>query len=513
MSSLVVLAARDSTAAARNDADIVCDYKTDVTALAKAVARDDDEIVLRLGTYNANGGTAADGKRYLRVGTKTTVRAEPGAVLLAENDVCRITLDEPGASLLGITTKGWIGIQGSASDLTVDGCTIVQSLQPGKHLDFGGRGGCTSALQFWGDPYGTMRRLTVRNSRIEDSYHHGIGWHLNGKQEGQGTGLGTFADVTVENVDLVNCGSGYIKAGVEDWSCATDCDTGNVLRWLMRNIRIYRPWQTGIHFDGSWKGHLQTVRELLVEDCLIVEAGQRSNTVPKERYQSGVYAQSGVFRRIRTERCYNCGGLLGNEEADSLVIEDWIDDGSTIGLAVEYGGHGAKIQAELRNNVKRAYIGVGDDQVLDLTLVYPPKNPVLLGQMTKRIYAEAPQHAGDLARYLSLPYDMRNTRITFRTDLAPGLIWTKPDTARLDPAKITVLPLGDVVEEPEQPTIPPAVVVPQVPENALGVFVYGPYNTIRLAVPSLGRDVPVVADVPEDLKRYFSDGVYVKGGA
>lgn len=468
------IAAKDSSLAAKNDADIICDYKTDLTILDRAVRDADEEIYLALGTYNANGGVAQDGTRYLRPAHGVTIRAEPGAVLLADQAVCRIALDQDHVSLIGLSTRGWIGIQASASNLTLDGVSVTQSLVDGQHLDFQGRGGCTSAIQFWGDPRGVMHDITLTNIMVRDSFHHGIGFHLSGASTGAGPGLGTFRDVRLENFDLLNCGSGYIGGGEKDWSCAMDCDTGNVLRWIIKNGRVRDSWQTGLHWDGSWTesrpdhsdDHIQNIEDLVVEGVSIWSAGQRSNTKPLERYQSGIYAQSGTFRRIRTYNCYNCGMLLGNEVANSLVVEDFVDDASTIGMAVEYGGAGAKIQATLMDNLKRAYIGVGNNAQVDLTLVNPPKGPVLLGQMTKRIYAEAPGHAGDMTRYLNTSYNMRHSQYVIRTDLPAGTIWTIPSQST--PPKIQIVALGGVevpvvVEVPAVEQTPPVVPVPATP--------------------------------------------------
>jgi hypothetical protein len=446
----IQIAAKNSSFNDRNDADIVCNGD-DVTRLARAFAEDGTEIQLALGRYDANAGRAADGTRYLRVGKGTTIKAAPGTELRAEKDVCRITLDEAGANLIGITTWGWIGIQAHASDLWLDHVSVIQSLEPGKHLDFGGRGGCTGAIQFWGPPNGTMRNIRLTNIRIEDSYHHGLGFHLDGAQQGTGNGLGTFADVLIDSFVLLRCGSGYIKGGKQDWSCAMDNDTGNALRWRIRNGLIRDSWQSALHWDGSWTGHRQDIVDLVVEDVEIWDAGQRSAGTPKERYQSGVYAPAGTFRRMRTSRCYNCGGLFTNETADSLVIEDWIDDGSTVGIAIEYGGHGARVQAELRNNRYRAYQAMGDDQIVDLTLVNPPKNPILLGGMEKRIYFEAPEHKNDLAKYLAKRSDMSHGSYTIRT-AATGTLWTVPAGSKSP--RITLLPIAVAPETPPPFPIP-----------------------------------------------------------
>jgi len=64
--TLVAVAARDASPAEKADADLVCDGRTDLAELARAVAVPDREVVLSAGRYNANGGRAPDGTRCLR---------------------------------------------------------------------------------------------------------------------------------------------------------------------------------------------------------------------------------------------------------------------------------------------------------------------------------------------------------------------------------------------------------------------------------------------------------------
>lgn len=492
--STVKIAAADSSLLSKKEADIICDGTNDLTIIARAVLDPGATIVPAIGTYNMNAGVASDGTRYIRPAAGVTIRAEPGAVFRAEKAVCRIALDRENVKITGLTFQGWIGIQASVSNITLDGVSITQSLIDSQHLNFAGVGGCTSAIQFWGDPKGVMRNITLKNILVKDSYHHGIGFHLNGADEGgkpkfdqNSLGfrtMGTFENVLIENFDLLNCGSGYIKGGVEDWSCAFDNDTGNVRNFIIRNGRIRDSWQTGIHFDGSWDGHSQESRDLLVENVEIYSAGQRSQDTPKERYQSGIYCQNGTFRNIRTYNCYNCGMLIGNEDYGGIVVEGFYDTASTVGMALEYGGNGAKIQATLSDNLKRSFIGVGNSAIVDLTLINPPPMPVRVGEMTKRIYAEAPQHAGDLARYLSASYDMSGSKYTIHTDLSLAKVSSCPGQSKGPQITIVITPAGgsvpparvsDPIQVQEEAGVPaPATPLPDTVEGAGTSFTITP---------------------------------------
>ena len=64
--TLVVVAARDASPADRNRADLVCDGRTDVAVLSKAISVPDREVELTVGTFDANAGFTAAGNRYLR---------------------------------------------------------------------------------------------------------------------------------------------------------------------------------------------------------------------------------------------------------------------------------------------------------------------------------------------------------------------------------------------------------------------------------------------------------------
>ena len=62
----LVIAARDASQSDKADADLVCDGRTDVAVLAKALAVPDREVRLTAGRFDMNAGFTAAGNRYLR---------------------------------------------------------------------------------------------------------------------------------------------------------------------------------------------------------------------------------------------------------------------------------------------------------------------------------------------------------------------------------------------------------------------------------------------------------------
>ena len=91
----LVIADRDSSPAEKAGADVVCDGRSDVAVLAKALSVPDREVVLTAGRFDVNAGTAPDGTRYLRPAAGVTIRgAGPGLTrLVAERKPCRIAVD------------------------------------------------------------------------------------------------------------------------------------------------------------------------------------------------------------------------------------------------------------------------------------------------------------------------------------------------------------------------------------------------------------------------------------
>ena len=128
---MIVIAARDSSASDRAGADIVCDGRSDVAVLAKALAEPDREVVLTAGQFDVNAGTAPDGTRYLRPAVGVTIRgAGPGLTrLVAEREPCRIAVDAPGVTLANLGGYGYVGVR-RADPLVGRLRSILMGLRP-----------------------------------------------------------------------------------------------------------------------------------------------------------------------------------------------------------------------------------------------------------------------------------------------------------------------------------------------------------------------------------------------
>ena len=242
---MIVVAARDSSPADRAGADVVCDGKTDVAVLARALAVPDREVILTAGTFDANAGFTAAGNRYLRPAEGVTVRgAGPGLTrLVAEREPCRISVDAPGVTIANLGGFGYVGIQDTADRFCCEDVYLTHSLGGRTHLPFGEMGGCTGAFMVWGRRGRTVRDLTFRRCTVERSYHHGFALNLAGASEGGG-----FADVLFDQCHAIGAGSGLEGKdgvpGVRDWSCGFDIpDAGDVERMTVRDCQAIDCWQ------------------------------------------------------------------------------------------------------------------------------------------------------------------------------------------------------------------------------------------------------------------------------
>ncbi|MEN6341341.1 MAG: right-handed parallel beta-helix repeat-containing protein [Methanospirillum sp.] len=408
---MIVIAARDAPAADRNAADVVCDGKTDVAVLAKAMAEPDREIVLTAGTFNGNGGFNAAGNRYLSPAAGLTVRgAGPGLTrIVAENEPCRIAVDAPGVTLANIGGFGYIGIQDTADGFTCEDVYVTHAIN-GAYVAFGRKGGCTAAFMVWGRKGRTVQDLTFRRCSVERSYHHAFSLNLAGANEGGG-----FADVLFDQCHAICAGS-----GMERWSCGFDIpDAGDIERMTVRDCQAVDCWQDGFHLDGSWDGHRQRAMDVLFERCRASMCGWRSGTAPGELYQSGFYVQSARLVDCEAERCRKAGFLCKNEESSGLVLEGCRDTGSAYSLVIEYGGNGAKVEGFISEGAtRRALQMVGNDASVEIEIRNFAGNdrPVLLGVTERLEFVDAPAHAADLARYRARGYAMKGNRIRIVTD-------------------------------------------------------------------------------------------------
>ena len=446
----LVIAARDSSTADRAGADIVCDGRTDVAVLAKALSVPDREVVLTAGRFDVNAGTAPDGTRYLRPAAGVTIRgAGPGLTrLVAEREPCRIAVDAPGVTVANLGGYGYVGVQDAADRFTCEDVYLVHSLDGRTYLPFGRKGGCTAAFMVWGRRGRTLRQLTFRRCTALMSYHHGFSMNLAGALEGGG-----FADVLFEQCHAISAGSGFEGKdgvpGVRDWSCGFDIpDAGDVERMIVRDCQAIDCWQDGFHLDGSWNGHRQIVKDVLFERCRAAACGHRSGTVPAELYQSGFYVQSATLIECVAERCRKAGFLCKNQEPGGLVLEDCSDTGSAYGLVIEYGGERARVEGFVSDGAtRRALQMVGNEAEVGITILNfaGSDRPVLLGITERLEFVDAPGHIEHLKRYRSRGYAMKGNRIAIATDRDTDVIEVHP------PSRGSVS-LGGLTEERFPPT-------------------------------------------------------------
>jgi hypothetical protein len=417
----LVIAARDSSPADRNRSDLICDGKTDVATLAKALIVPDREIELCAGTFNGNGGFTSAGNRYLTPAAGVAVRgAGPGLTrIVAEDEPCRIAIDAPGVTLANFGGFGYVGRQDTADRFTCEDVYITHAID-GAYVPFGKKGGCTAAFMVWGRKDRTVRDLVFRRCSVERSYHHAFSLNLAGASEGGG-----FADVLYDQCTAMMAGS-----GMERWSCGFDIpDAGDVERMIVRDCQATDCWQDDFHLDGSWDGHRQRAEQVLFERCRASMCGWRSGTGPAELYQSGFYVQSARLVDCEADRCRKAGFLCKNEEAGGLVLERCRDMGSAYGLVIEYGGEGASVKGFVSTGATRhALQMVGSNAEVEIMILdfASDGRPVRLGVTERLEFVDAPSHAGDLERYRSRGYLMRDNRIAIVTDDPEDLIEVHP---------------------------------------------------------------------------------------
>ena len=431
---MILIAARDAPAAAKADADVVCDGKSDVAVLAKAFAVPDREVVLSAGTFDANAGFTAAGNRYLRPAEGVTVRgAGPGLTrLVAAREPCRIAVDAPGVTIANLGGFGFAGIQDTADRFTCEDVYVTHALG-GAYLPFGRKGGCTAAFMVWGRKDRTVRDLVFRRCSVERSYHHAFSLNLAGANEGGG-----FANILYDQCHAIAAGS-----GMERWSCGFDIpDAGDVERMTVRDCQAIDCWQDGFHLDGSWDGHRQIAKDVRFERCRAQACGWRSGTGPAELYQSGFYVQSATLVDCHAERCRKAGFLCKNQEPGGLSLIDCSDTGSAYGLVIEYGGNGAKVKDFVSDGAtRRALQMVGNDAEVGITILgfAGTDRPVLLGVTERLEFVDAPAHAADLERYRARGYRMAGNRITVVTDHPEALVEVhEPSRGTVDLGGLTV---------------------------------------------------------------------------
>lgn len=457
------IAASNSTDYDKGQAELVCNGSNDRTILQQAMGIENEKVVISAGIYNADrGANGIDGNPYLYPARGVSVIGEGNPVLLASSGICRIMTKKPNVVLQGFTGQGYIHIQNYESNQTFKDLKLSNTLPGQRWLDWRKKGGCTGHIQNWLPKGQTMSGLIFDNVTLEDSYHHGIGFHINNAQEGA-----TWKDITISGCNLVSPGSGLETTdgpgavpGDRDWSTGVDVDTGDILNMTVRNTTVTDSWQSGFHTDGNWTGHSQTIKNLVFEKCTVIGAGRRAGTTPKEMYEAGFYLQDALLKDCRTENC-RVGYLIGTVTTGGLVMKNCADTGSLYSLVVEYGGNGAQVDNFVSRGAKRRALQVLGKGVnyTNITIedFQGSGSPIMLGKMEKVIYIDAPSHQEDVKRYLQMKYSVSGrfdivSKYTKREDLAT--VWTGSsmnwDGFTMTYLKDTTTPPVD----PEPPTDP-----------------------------------------------------------
>lgn len=470
------IAASNSSDYDKGQAELVCNGSNDRTIVQQAFGAENEKVVVSEGTYNVDSGSnGVDGNPYIYPARGVVVQGQGNAVFLADGGICRIVCKKPNTVLSGLSMQGYIHIQNYESNQIFRDLKLSNKLPGQRWLDWRKRGGCTGHIQNWTPKGTTMSSIVIERVTLEDSYHHGIGFHLNNAQEG-----GTWRDITITGCTITSPGSGLetsdakgAKTGDRDWSTGIDVDTGDIVNMMIRSTTITDPWQSAFHTDGSWTGHSQTVKNLVFENCTAIGAGKRAGTIPKEMYEAGFYIQDAVLKGCKTKDC-RVGYLAGNVNSGGLTMIDCSDEGSEYSLAVEYGGNGATVANFTSKGAKvRALQMLGQGVKYTNFRIEDFKGsgtPIMLGKMGKLIYADAPSHQTDVKRYLAMRYSVSGrfdilSTITDRAKLAS--VW---DGSTMNWDGFTMTKIGasppPVVEEKPPIVIP----VPIPPEDLSGLL-------------------------------------------
>lgn len=402
------IAASNSSDYDKGQAELVCNGSNDRTIVQQAFGAENEKVVVSEGTYNVDSGSnGVDGNPYIYPARGVVVQGQGNAVFLADGGICRIVCKKPNTVLSGLSMQGYIHIQNYESNQIFRDLKLSNKLPGQRWLDWRKRGGCTGHIQNWTPKGTTMSGIVIERVTLEDSYHHGIGFHLNNAQEG-----GTWKDITISDCTINSPGSGLETdkvTGDRDWSTGIDVDTGDIINMMVRSTTITDPWQSAFHTDGHWTGHSQKIKNLVFENCVAIGAGKRAGTIPKEMYEAGFYIQDAVLKGCKTKDC-RVGYLVGNVNSGGLTMIDCSDEGSEYSLAVEYGGNGATVANFVSKGAKvRALQMLGQGVKYTNFKIEDFKGsgtPIMLGKMGKLIYADSPYHKEDVKRYLAMRYSV-----------------------------------------------------------------------------------------------------------
>lgn len=497
----VVVAAKDSPADMSSTADVRCDYQTDMKTLAAIVVKDNQKVTLLPGNFNLNGGRSAcpKGGGYLPLGQNTTITGDPlNTFLRAPASMTRILIDKPGAGLHGFQVIGWghVVVYGSAGKNVIEDVTVQQSLDRKTWLDMNTQGGCTAAFLFYANPGQTLEDVRLSRNRALMAYHHGFSMHVNGKQEG-----GTFKNFLVEDCLAESCGGNLRRP--RDWACGFNfADTGDVINILVRRCIALNNLQDGFHCDGSWTNppHHQTIINARYENCYAEGNGLRLTNDSEEKFCCGFYHQNGTFVNCSSKNNRHAGFGAKNELANSLVIENFVDDGSGYGAIVEYGARGARVQVTSKNAKIRAFQGQVQGGKIDLTVINPPAGKCITLGRTQRIdYLGCPNHADAVRKkYDVLAYDLRISEIVIRS---PDAAVQKANVEVWGTSKVDFFKTKFIASD-DQGGVP--AVLPEIPVPVLPGRMLSRDGTVYLAPP--GEPFQQLARIPDGLLKFFPHG-------
>lgn len=424
---------------------------SDKDAMLKELARDDTTVEIDPEKpWNVNG--------RMPIGEGTTLIGN-GATMIATGG-SRLWIEQPGVTVQNLRGYGYFTLYAYTGGLTVEDVMIRHTL-PGsdEYLDLAATGGATAAFMVWGAGGKTLRDIAMRRCFADRTYHHGFSLNLSNANEGGG-----FANVLYEGCKSYGAGAVACRNKTNIWACAFDVpDAGDVDGLTIRDFEIHDPVQDGVHLDGSWEGHRQYQRNVLVENGTITRAGTRCPAESVEKFRSGVYMQNGTIRNVHTEACAGAGFALKNQESTMLRVEQCSDTGSQYGMICEYGAPNAVIEFTSKAATRRAFLGqVGGSGTLDLTIIDPPETAVTLGRTIRSDYIDCPNHAADrdTGKYAVVGYAVNGFNIIIRSPQKPVVeIWK---ASRLNGAITYIIEDAEPVTDPvvDPPIIDPVIPVP-----------------------------------------------------
>jgi hypothetical protein len=399
----------------------------------------------------------------LEVGEGTTLNGN-GAILYCPENSVRLITKYPRATIRGINAIGAFTHYNYAGALKVEDCRICHSLDGRTYLPLGKKGGATAAFMTWLKPseQKTLEGITYQRCITDHAYHHGFGMSLEGVAEGAGFKRIRFVDCLAlsSGSGLESTGTG--QTGDRDWSTGFDVpDTGDIEDLIYLRCRAVDSWQSGFHMDGSWKGHRQIQKGIVLELCQSIDSGRRSGTIPGELYQSGYYLQSGTLINCCSSGSRKAGFHLKNSEPDSLTLRGCRSIGDAYGLVVEYGGVGLKVSDFIaEKNTRRALQATAQRADIDITIrdFKGAGRPVLLG-ITERLELVDSTKPGNIRTLETRRKDPKpfNGALTIRA-AARDLIDVHPPSRSI----VSISRVAYIIEDEPTPGTPPIPIpVPQ----------------------------------------------------